>query len=72
MSDKPKTFAEQFYLEEAGFLERLMRDARLLWFLFMTFVMWVKARKVRQEFNRCMESNEPFYVDRFAPPGSKP
>ena len=70
LKGKYKTFAEHYYLEEATFLERLKRDVRLLIFLFMNFVMWVKTRKVRAEFKRCRENNEPFYVDKFAPPGS--
>lgn len=70
MAKPYKSFADQYYLEEAGFLERLKRNIRLLMFLFMNVVMWVKTRKVRAEFKRCRENNEPFYVDRFAPPGS--
>lgn len=70
MKSKYKSFADQYYLDEATFLERLWRDIRLLWFLFMNVVMWVKTRKVREEFRHCRENNQPFYVDRFTPPGS--
>ena len=68
---RPRTFGEQFFLEEASLFERLGRDLRLLRFFVMTFVMWWKARKIRAEFRRCRATGEPFYVDRLAPPGSK-
>ena len=70
MSKAPKTFAQEFCLEEASFFTRLRRDIRLLAFLGTTFIKWVKARKVRAEFERCRQEGEPFYVDQFAPPGS--
>ena len=67
---KYKTFAEQFYLEEAGFFQRLKRDIRLLIHLFITIVMWVKAGKVRSEFQRYRTAGKRYYVDRFTPPGA--
>ena len=69
MKNEYKTFADQYYLEDAGFLERLVRDIRLLRFLLTTIVMWIKTRKVRLEYQRCRATGEPFYVDRFTPPG---
>ena len=71
MDNKYKTFAEQFYLEEAGFIQRLKRDIRLLHYIFATIVRWVRARKVRAEFKRCRETGRQFYVDRFAPSNTK-
>ncbi len=71
MADKYKTFAEQFYLEEAGFFRRLKRDMRLLFYLLNTIVMWARAGKVRSEFRRFREEGRRYYVDRFTPPGGK-
>ncbi len=72
MKKEYKTFAEQFYLEEASFMQRRRRDYRLLLWLFQNIIIWIKSRKVRAEFQRCRASNETFYVDRFAaPPGKK-
>ncbi len=68
MDKTQKTFAEQFYLEEAGFFRRLGRDIRLLVYLVMTIIMWVKAGKFRSEFRRCRAAGEPYYVDRFSSP----
>ena len=66
-----KTFAEQFYLEDAGFIQRRQRDYRLLLWLLQNILTWIKSRKVRAEFRRCRQANEPFYVDRFAAPPEK-
>ena len=71
MASKYKTFAEQFYLEEAGFIRRLKRDMRLLFYLLNTIVMWARAGKVRSEFRRFREEGRRYYVDRFTPPGGK-
>ena len=72
MSQKPKTFAEQFYLEEATFSEKLRRDLRLVKWMWQFVMSWAKAAKIRREFQRCREeSGEPFYVDRFTPPTNK-
>lgn len=71
MASKYKTFAEQFYLEEAGFFRRLKRDMRLLFYLLNTIVMWARAGKVRSEFRRFREEGRRYYVDRFTPPGGK-
>ena len=71
MASKYKTFAEQFYLEEAGFLRRLKRDMRLLVYLLNTIVMWIRAGKVRSEFKRFRAEGRRYYVDRFTPPGGK-
>ena len=72
MNKDYKSFADQFYLEEAGFLKRSQRNWKLLQWLFQNIVMWVKSRKIRAEFQRCRKSGEPFYVDHFAPPDKKP
>ena len=71
MQKEYKTFAEQFYLEEAGFGQRIGRDIRLLRWLLQNIITWVKSRKIRAEFQRCRESGEPFYVDRFTGPPAK-
>ena len=71
MGNRYKTFAEQFYLEEAGFSRRLKRDIRLLIHLLKTIVMWARAGKVRSEFRRFREEGRRYYVDRFTPPGGK-
>ena len=72
MKKQYKTFAEQFYLEEATFMQRLQRDYRLLLWLLQNILTWFKSRKVRAEFERCRENNETFYVDRFTgPPAEK-
>ena len=71
MDNKYKTFADEFYLEEAGFIRRLKRDLRLLHYMSITVVLWIKAGKVRNEFQRCREACKEFYVDRFAPSGTK-
>ena len=72
MSQKPKTFAEQFYLEEATFSEKLRRDLRLIRWMWQFVMNWAQAAKFRQEFQRSREeSGEPFYVDRFTPPTNK-
>ncbi|NKB37293.1 MAG: hypothetical protein GKR93_09005 [Gammaproteobacteria bacterium] len=63
-----KTFSEQFCLEEATFLQRQLRNFRLLKFMFFTVIGWAKAKKVREEFKSARENGEVFYVDRFAPP----
>ena len=68
MNKKYKTFAEQYYLEEAGFFQRLKRDVRLLCYLFITIVMWVRAGKFRSEFQRFRAAGKRYYVDRFTPP----
>ena len=66
--NKYKTFAEQFYLEEAGFIRRLKRDIRLVVHLVVTIVMWLRAGKFRSEFQRYRAAGKRFYVDRFTPP----
>ena len=71
MGNKYKTFADQFYLEEAGIFRRLKRDVRLLIHLLKTIVMWTRAGKVRSEFKRFREEGRRYYVDRFTPPGGK-
>jgi len=71
MNKDYKTFAEQFYLQESGFLQRRRREYRLLLWLLQNIVNWAKSRKVRAEFQRCRASDQPFYVDRFAAPPSK-
>ena len=71
MASKYKTFAEQFYLEEAGFFRRLKRDMRLLFYLLNTIVMWARAGKVRSEFRRFREQGRRYYVDKSTPPGGK-
>jgi len=68
---KYRTFARQFYLEEAGLPERLGRDLRLLKWMLQNILIWCRARKVRAEFRQCRERGEPFYVDRFAGPPSE-
>ena len=68
MGNKYKTFAEQFYLEEAGFFQRLKRDIRLLISLFITIVMWIRAGKFRSEFRRYRAAGKRYYVDRFTLP----
>ena len=67
MNKSPKTFSEQFCIEDAGMLPRAKRNLKLIVFLFMTFVKWFQARKVREEFRLARENNRPFYVDRFGP-----
>ena len=71
MGNRYKTFAEQFYLEEAGFFRRLKRDVHLLIHLFKTIVMWARAGKVRSEFRRFREEGRRYYVDRYTPTGGK-
>ncbi len=71
MADKYKTFAEEFYLEEAGFFQRLKRDIRLLISLCITIVMWVKAGKFRSEFRRYRAAGKRYYVDKFTPPEAR-
>ena len=71
MTKEYKSFAEQFHLQEASFTQRIQRDFRLVLWLIQNIITWVKSRKVRSEFQRCREENEPFYVDRFAPPQKK-
>ena len=68
MGNKYKTFAAQFYLEEAGFFRRLKRDLRLVVHLFITIVMWLRAGKFRSEFKRCRTAGKRYYVDKFTPP----
>ena len=72
MNKKYQSFAEQFYLEEASYLQRLKRDIKLLFFLFKTTWMWATGgRKMREEFDHCKETGEAFYVDRFDPANRK-
>lgn len=71
MSKEYKTFAQQFYLEEASFFERLGRDLRLVKWLLMNIVMWFKSRKIREEFESSRHTGNTFYVDRFAGPPVK-
>lgn len=71
MSDKPKTFAEQFYNREEGFVSRRRREFKLVVWLIQNIVLWFKSRKVRAEFEQCRKSGKPFYVDRFTPPWQK-
>ncbi|MDE0283967.1 MAG: hypothetical protein OXI88_07890 [Gammaproteobacteria bacterium] len=71
MGNKYKTFAAQFYLEEAGFFRRMKRDIRLLIHLLKTIVMWIRAGKVRSEFRRFRAEGRRYYVDRFTPTGGK-
>ena len=68
MGNKYKTFGEQFHLEEAGFFRRLKRDIRLVFHIFMTVIMWVKAGKFRSEFRRHRAEGKRYYVDKFTPP----
>lgn len=70
MGNRYKTFAEQFYLEEAGFFRRLKRDARLVIHICITVVMWLKAGKFRSEFRRYRAAGKRYYVDKFTPPGA--
>ncbi len=70
MGNRYKTFAEQFYLEEAGFFRRLKRDVRLVVHIFITVVMWLKAGKFRSEFRRYRAAGKRYYVDKFTPPGA--
>ncbi len=71
MSDQYRTFAQQFYLQQANWRQKIGRDLRLLKWLFMNVLMWFKARKVRQEFEQCRANGEPFFVDKFAGPPKK-
>ena len=71
MSDKYRTFAQQFYLQEASWLQRLGRDLRLIKWLLMNILMWFKTRGVREEFEQCRTTGKAFYVDRFAGPAEK-
>jgi len=65
MTDRNHTFASRFCLREASLAKRIERDLRLALYLLGTINSWAKARKLRREFQRCRESGEPFYVDRF-------
>ena len=67
-----QSFAQQFYLEDAGLLSRLSRDFRLLKWLLQSVLMWFRARQVRSEFEQCREDSQPFYVDRFSGPPADP
>ena len=51
MSQKQKTFAELFYLEEATLLERLQRDIRLIKWMWQFIMSWAKATGIRREFH---------------------
>ena len=66
--NKYKTFGELFYLEEAGFLQRLKRDIRLIIYIIVTVVMWIRAGRFRAEFRRYRAAGKRYYVDRFTPP----
>ena len=68
MSKKYRSFADEFYLQDASFLTRLERDLRLIRFLVINTWMWAFAgKKMRQEFQQSQNNGEPFYVDRFDP-----
>ena len=68
MSKKYQSFADQFYLEDASFFQRLKRDIKLLLFLAKTTWMWATGgKKMREEFDHSRQTGEPFYVDRFDP-----
>ena len=72
MKNKPyQSFAQQFYLEDDGWLARVSRNLRLLKWLLQSVLMWFRARHVRAEFERCREESSPFYVDRFSGPPSE-
>lgn len=66
MDARDHTFASRFCLREASVFARLVRDLRLIRFLLQGVFGWYKARPVREEYSRCREKDEAFYVDRFA------
>ncbi len=67
-----QSFAQQFYLEDASLLCRASRNLRLLKWLLQSVLMWIRARQVRSEFEKCREDSQPFYVDRFSGPPADP
>jgi len=66
MAEPKQTFSSQYCLGEASWSQRLKRDLRLLWYLLQNIRTWAKARGLRKEFQRCRNTGEPFYVDRFS------
>lgn len=64
----PRTFAEQFFLEEATPAQRLGRDLRLALFLARTLWGWATVgRRVRRAWREACARGEPLYLEDLFP-----
>ena len=62
---RPPTFDAQFVLTEGGTFKRLIRDLKVMWFLFAVLLFWAtKGRAIRRAYRQARADGRPFVLER--------